>query len=225
LTTVTGTLFSGLFGSSVAGGADLDGDGTFDFVGATPYMGVGGIASVRSGINGSELRLFSPGIGSLRFGTSCAILSDIVGDGISEVIVGAPGVVGGGQVSIWSACGARAYAAPLGLQMDWISGPPSDPRQGIVRLTGAPGFSSGAFIAGGAPTSTPFRSVVLAVDPSQLFGVVFFGFDAQGELAVPLDLGDPILGNSPIFTQVLGINLTTFAVTSASNGLALLPLP
>lgn len=227
LRTAQGDLFSGLFGSSVAGGADLDGDGVVDFVAATPFMGVGGIASVRSGVDGSERRLLTAGVGGVRFGTSCAILPDIVGDALPEVIVGAPGATAavGGAATIWSVCGARSYGAPLGLTMDWVPGPPSDPRQGFVTISGAAGFSSGAFIAGPASASTPFQSIVLAVDPAQISSVVFFGFDAQGGLTVPLDLGDPIFGSAPIFAQVIGIDFATVAVTSASNGLALLPLP
>jgi FG-GAP repeat. len=80
------------FGSAVAGGQDVDGDGTPDFViGAPNQNGLQGAAYVFKGSNGTLLRsLRGPRQKFAKFGTSVALTADVSGDGRPDILVGAP---------------------------------------------------------------------------------------------------------------------------------------
>lgn len=82
------------FGSAVAGGKDLDGDGTPDFViGAPLQSGLKGAAYVFKGSNGTLLRsLRGPRQAFGKFGSSVALSADVTGDGRPDILVGAPDV-------------------------------------------------------------------------------------------------------------------------------------
>jgi len=84
----------GLFGLSVAGGRDCNGDGTPDVVVGAPLQPTGGKATgavhVYSGRGGKLLfRLDGRGDGD-RFGWSVAMANDCDLDGYADVVVGAP---------------------------------------------------------------------------------------------------------------------------------------
>lgn len=103
------------FGASVAGIGDVNDDGVPDFmVGSPRYNSEGrnnpafhrGAAYIYSGKDGALLRSFiheSAGMapmgssfGGDRFGDSVALAGDVNGDGVADVIIGAPGVDGAG---------------------------------------------------------------------------------------------------------------------------------
>ncbi len=82
------------FGLSVAGLGDLDGDGLPEAaIGQSPIFGVPGtegVAILRGG-TGLPLRTFFAPAGSEWYGYSLAAQSDLNGDGLSELLIGAPG--------------------------------------------------------------------------------------------------------------------------------------
>ena len=80
------------FGSAVAGGKDLDRDGTPDFViGAPLQNGLKGAAYVFKGSDGTLLRsLRGPSQAFAKFGSSVALIPDVTGDGRPDILVGAP---------------------------------------------------------------------------------------------------------------------------------------
>ncbi len=82
------------FGAAVAGGQDLDADGTPDFViGAPNQRNLQGAAYVFKGSDGSLLfRLRGPRQAFGKFGTSVALSPDVTGDGRPDILVGAPDV-------------------------------------------------------------------------------------------------------------------------------------
>src|SRR5438874_2476678 len=82
------------FGYAVAGGQDVNNDGTPDFViGAPSQNSLQGGAYVFSGSNGALLlTLRGPRQKFARFGTSVALSPDITGDGRPDILVGAPDV-------------------------------------------------------------------------------------------------------------------------------------
>jgi hypothetical protein len=80
------------FGYAVAGGQDLNRDGTPDFViGAPNQNSLKGAAYTFSGSNGSLLKtLRGPNQSFAKFGTSVALTPDVNGDGRPDILVGAP---------------------------------------------------------------------------------------------------------------------------------------
>ena len=100
------------FGNAVAGGVDLNGDGTPDFViGAPNEKNLQGAAYVFSGSNGALMSsLKGPRQAFAKFGTSVAVSPDVTGDGRPDILVGAPdvtvsGLQNAGEVLIFKANG------------------------------------------------------------------------------------------------------------------------
>ena len=101
LYTKSGTVQYGDFGWAVAGGGDLDGDGTGDFVVGAPASDSGfdlGRVYVYSGADGSLLRLHGGLTAGDIFGSAVSCNSDLDGDGTCDVAVGAPWVAQNNQV-------------------------------------------------------------------------------------------------------------------------------
>ena len=95
--TVTGTeLFwklggGGWYGNDVSGGLDLDLDGTPDFVVGSPQIVAGRVFAV-SGAPGNPTLWDIPGAATGdEMGASVALIPDATGDGVPDVMVGAPG--------------------------------------------------------------------------------------------------------------------------------------
>jgi hypothetical protein len=77
------------YGHSLAGGADVDGDGVPDLVVGGPYEnGFLGQAKLISGADGSTLLVLQDAQGG-HFGNAVALVDDVDGDGLADVLVGA----------------------------------------------------------------------------------------------------------------------------------------
>jgi hypothetical protein len=116
--TVTGEVAFDLFGSSVAGLDDVDGDGLGDLlVGAVwnDHSGSGaGSAYVFSGSTGSLLHALRGLAAADSFGSALADAGDVDGDGRSDLFIGAPGAdlsgANSGSASVFSgATGTHLY--------------------------------------------------------------------------------------------------------------------
>ncbi len=107
------------YGDAVSDVGDVNGDGYDDFVlgsagDSTSTPGFAGSARIFSGINGSVLYQFSGDSVGDNFGTSVRGAGDVDGDGIPDVVVGAPldGLSGpqSGSISVFSGFdGHRIY--------------------------------------------------------------------------------------------------------------------
>ena len=145
LYSVTG---SGRFGRSVAGTGDLNGDGYDDFlVGAYQANADEGRAYVYSGIDGALLHELHGSHPGGQFGFSVAAPGDIDGDGVPDLLVGAPRddelLKRGGRVTLFSGADGsvlrvlygRKVGAALGLSVG---------RAGDVDGGGVPDLLAGA---------------------------------------------------------------------------------
>lgn len=110
-------------GWSIAGGGDLDGDGTNDVVAGVPSgtfdgIALSGGARAYSGASGNLLRAWGGGIAHSFCGQACAIVGDTDGDGSADVALGSPG-----QPVGWT-CGGRAdlYSGSTGLLLRSMCG-------------------------------------------------------------------------------------------------------
>jgi len=99
------------FGSSVAPLGDVTGDGIVDLAIASRSDGsiafLGGSVSIHSGDTADPVRLFQGAEPQAAFGTSMASAGDVDGDGLNDLLVGAPQTivlpgVGSGKASVYS---------------------------------------------------------------------------------------------------------------------------
>jgi hypothetical protein len=102
------------FGGQVAGGKDLNGDLVPDFVVSAPLLAVGsnnlqGRVFVFSGKDGSLIRSLDNPMAQAfgEFGASTAVIGDVNGDGVADIMVGAPdqavnGLLHAGEAFIFS---------------------------------------------------------------------------------------------------------------------------
>ena len=111
------------FGVAVAGGQDVDGDGTPDFViGAPSQNNLRGAAYLFKGSNGTLLRsLRGPAQQFAKFGTSVALSPDVTGDGRPDILVGAPdatvnGLQNAGEVLIFKGNNGRLFRTVISEQ-------------------------------------------------------------------------------------------------------------
>jgi hypothetical protein len=200
------------FGLDVAALGDIDGDGIDDFTVGAPGDNHGGIdaGSVRvcSGATGAELytvRGIQPG-GAL--GASVAGTGDVDGDGVGDLLVGAPLYDGsltdsGGAflysgasgALLWSAFGAH-YNARFGVSVagvgdldldgtpDFAIGAPSY----LERVYAYSGASRGLLFAAQGPSDSYFGACVVGVGDVDL--------DGRGDLLVGAPDGDVYGGHS-----------------------------
>jgi hypothetical protein len=107
LRAIPGPDANGNFGQSMAPVGDMDGDGFNDMaVGAPGWSANKGSISIHSGLDGSPIAGKSPGQASARFGATMINIGDVTGDGLDELLIGAPGSnlggIGAGSVFVYS---------------------------------------------------------------------------------------------------------------------------
>jgi hypothetical protein len=103
------------FGFAVAGGKDLNGDGTPDFaIGAPLQNDLKGAVYVFNGTNGTlRLTLRAASQNFAKFGSSVALSSDLTGDGRPDILVGAPDQTVNGLLNAGEAFAFRGSSGAL----------------------------------------------------------------------------------------------------------------
>ena len=164
-------------GWSVAGLPDINGDGAPELMLAALYGGQGraGRVFVRSGASGEQLFELDGSDASELFGMTLAAAGDIDGDGVADIVVGAPGASLEGRVqagSVFVFSGATRMLAyrldgpePFGGFGESLAGGQDVDGDGVPDIVvGAPSASPGgrpdagsAFVYSGATGSLLFR--------------------------------------------------------------------
>jgi hypothetical protein len=185
-----------LFGSSVDGVPDIDGDGIWDIVvGARQGSSQPGYIGVYSGATWNTVHVLSGTMPGDEFGHSIAMAGDVNGDGISDVAIGAPFADPGGRTDAGK---ALVYAfIPTSGQYQ------TNCAEAALSLNGLTGTSSVPAIYT-VPVSTP---VSLGLNSSNggalwelgyglapLVPAIGGGFTTVGGQVINLDLSDPTFG-------------------------------
>lgn len=211
-------------GHAVSGGLDLDGDGVGDIVATAPSADVGssgtGLVRAFSGADGAVL-LSHIGQSGTGLGASVAMMSDCNGDGLPDIVSGAPNGLFGGTVILMTVVGSRRYGTDVrgaqSLDLDWASPDGSD--VGLLQVVGAGPFAFGALVA--SPRSASFTTGPghdVHVDPVDARFVVFL-YDMFGTLTLPISVTDAAFNGELLFLQAFAEDATGIMT---SNGLELL---
>jgi|FLOH01.1.fsa_nt_gi hypothetical protein len=227
---VDGTSSHGLFGFSVAGAGDLDGDQIEDFLvgapGSSPNSNLGaGAAGVYSGSTGALLKTYFGAAAGDAFGYSVASAGDVNNDNFPDILIGAAAT----DVNFRSNCGsAYVYSGFNGNLLWHTDGANSDDYLGHAVagagdlngdgyaevILGAPGsdpqnlaFAGSAFVYSGATGSLLFRLDGVHATESLGAAVANAG-DVDGDTINDILLGAPDAnfqtGYAAIFSGVDG---------------------
>jgi len=168
-----------LFGNSVSGAGDVDGDGFADLIVGSPFAAPSGLtqagsAFVFSGADGSQLFRFDGSADGDLFGNSVSGAGDVDGDGFADLIVGArladpSGLSGAGSAFVFSgADGSQLFRFDGSAGGDQLGRPVSG--AGDVDGDGFADLIVGArFAAPGGLGNAGSAFVFSGADGSQLF--------------------------------------------------------
>jgi hypothetical protein len=224
-------------GYGLAEAGDVDGDGTPDVIVGAPRAAAAGAAYVYSGASGAELTVLTGTTVGDGFGSAVTGVGDVDGDGLADVLVGAPNDpsagADGGRVALFA---ATDWSQPLwvrdGVAGDLVgsgAGPLGDADgDGIPDVVvGVPGNGGAVWVLAGDDGSDVLPPLVGDRSAGNLgqFFVAGVG-DLDGD-AVPDvyggDFGDtalgPATGRAYVWSGASGERLHTFVGMGAGHGL------
>ncbi len=194
-----------LFGSWVAGGADINGDGYNDaLIGAPDYTTIGGAFYWTLGSAGGLLSTNRVSPAQIDFGQNLSMMGDFNGDGFADVIVGGDAnyaniyegspngllfsASAGGQIASYGEVVACAGDVDGDGTSDFLINHPDAPGGGIVRL-----YLGGRQV----PGSVVPEQEVMGSAPGESFGAaVASAGDVNGDGLDDFIAGSPTVGGS-----------------------------
>ena len=191
-------------------GADINCDGTLDFLAADPSFNSGrGRIATLSGTDGALISVLGEGVQSgEHLGFELALAGDVNGDGIPDVVAGAPDA-GAGTAYVFSGvsivpsnyCVGAANSASPGGAVSGLLGSWSVAQNDLVlRVEDCPPSHAGIFFYGPAQTQTSFGNGFLCVTGglTRLWPPLLT--DATGTATLDVDLSSPPMsgGANPI---------------------------
>ena len=222
-------------GYAVAGGFDADGDGTPDFAAGAPYADTSatdaGQVRVYSGANGAPLWTRNGDLGNERLGFALSGLSDVDGDGRSEVLAGAPYSNIGSPLGVFQAGIVRILAGIDGATVDsqYHAEPGAHYGHSVAAIgdldaDGVADFVGGATDGDGDQNGSGFASIVVTEGCDALW--YNYGSPLVGTLGIPaLTIADdPVLCTSTTLFAGNSAGLTTTGILYLSAGETQIPL-
>ncbi len=229
-----GTSSVDLFGTSVGGAGDFNGDGYADIVVGMPLEDNGapntGTVQVFSGADGSILAQVDGSNSGDFLGAATASAGDFNGDGFGDIVIGNSLNDTNGA----DAGQARVFLSPTlpvlnyvtqsneihGLRMEWFpTGGNNQALTGNLLISqGTPGGLGelGISLAPADIVLFGFLPLLIAIDSTNVISDQFFGFDANGELNLSnLTRQSPFLAGTLIYIQSYEIS----PIFKSSNGL------
>jgi hypothetical protein len=221
------------FGHTVAGVADVNGDGKPDFAVSAPLSNVNGSLSgfvrVYSGADGSILKQFNGYASGIHYGYSVNPAGDVNADGLPDIAIGSliPSSLGiPGSATVVSICAAQPYGGGLlptqTLDFSWVQGPSGLESLGAPMISGAQPGAIGLLAANGAPGNLTVFDVPILFDVSTPFLLLEVTFDGSGALTFPLDLRNSALAGIAFYLQAFEANANAPQGVYASNAMLLL---
>ena len=199
LYTLEGTRLNELFGSALAGMPDIDGDGLGELIVGAPFANTlnpteAGEVFVYSGATGALIHTLSGVAPGDAFGSAACPAGDVDGDGVEDLIAGAPQPVSGKRG--W----ARVYSGLDGsVLLDWGGDSQGDRFGSAVTSAGDLNGDGRAELAVGAPGDDDFGSasgsVRLFDGGSGLTIFTTYGQQAGEELGKSLDTAGDLNGD------------------------------
>jgi hypothetical protein len=196
-------------GSSVAGGLDLTGDSVADLILGAPYADPNGLSSgqvlIYSGSDGVLAMSIDGQSAEARLGGAVAAASDVTGDGVGEILLGAWGEDAGLGAFTGMLHVVTLVAAPIDTVSFCSSSSNSSRNAAVMGHAGSTTISADSFellVEGAVPnvpgiffyglneSNTPFGDGTLCVDGS-ITRLQAITTDAQGAGARALDFASP----------------------------------
>lgn len=196
-------------GAALAGGEDLDGDGTPDLVIGVPAADPSGLSSgcalLYSGATGLLLGEVLGQQAGGRYGSALAVAPDINADGLAEVLIGAYGEdpgpggftgvlhavsLGAPTELIRNYCTSTANSAGLSAVMTSSGTSSVGANQLSLGVQGAVPGTQGLFFYGAEEIQLPFGLGFRCVG-GQLYRIATSVTDAGGNSLLPVDLANP----------------------------------
>lgn len=195
---------------------DLTGDGIDDLIVVT----TNDVRVAEGGTSGILQTYAVPNSSGTLTEDNVDVVDDLTGDGFPDVMH-----TSSSRVTVWSLMGGGqlghfgAGAQSLDLTIGRVYAPTTT--SSLVTVSSGTPLAFGFIVVSSYGASEIVPPYVVFVDVAAPdLAIIAFGFDTQGELQIPIDIGLPALAGQTFFLQAIDTTPTSNAQFTVSNGLA-----